>query len=77
MDKEAIKSLSYEGTIRYKLLYGKNLTLDECKSICRWCCDLPNWDGLPFEKLFKTIKDTPSRIGRSYIAEQLYINHCL
>ena len=55
MDKETIRQLSYEGTIRYKIIYGKNLTLDECKSICRWCCDKPNWDGLPFEELFKTI----------------------
>lgn len=35
MDKESIKQVSYEGTIRYKIIYGKNLTLDECKSICR------------------------------------------
>ena len=77
MDKESIRQLSYEGTIRYKIIYGKNLTLNECKSICRWCCDKPNWDGLPFEELFKTIKDKSSRLVRSYIAEQLYINNCL
>ena len=34
-------------------------------------------DGLPFEELFKTIKDKSSRLVRSYIAEQLYINNCL
>lgn len=77
MNKETITPLSYEETIRRKIIYGKNLTLDECKSICKWCCDSPDWDGLPFEELFKTIKDKSSRLVRSYIAEQLFINNCL